>query len=299
MERLSIGTMAKLNGTTPRALRFYASKGLLEPCYVDPDSGFRYFDIRQCYDLDRIQELQSLGCTLDEISEVLKSSDEDAYTNLLVAKSWEYEEQRRVLEDRIALVDGLLKKRRVLDDRPCFNEPSIEVMPQRTVIQVDASDLDPARADQGAEHVSQRWEHISRTIKVDLLHKGYPVAALLNAGCGIRQDNLVSRNYVFDQFFLFEDEISLGRGVRRTILPASEYAVLYSNGNTAPDGTYKTPLNLDKLLDFIEQSGYEVSGDYFDEILGESAARDGGRSVMFKMCIPIKRLGQGQGSSVD
>ncbi len=75
MEKLSIGKMAKLNGTTPRALRFYAEKGLLEPRYVDPDSGFRYYDIRQCFDLDRIQELQSLGCTLEQIAAVMQAPD--------------------------------------------------------------------------------------------------------------------------------------------------------------------------------------------------------------------------------
>lgn len=289
METLSIGTMAKLNGTTPRALRFYASKGLLQPRYVDPDTGFRYYDIRQCYDLDRIQELQSLGCTLEEVAEVMGSPDDDAYADLLVAKAWEYEEQRRLLEERTALVDGLLKKCRTVENPPEFDVPSIEVLPERTLIQVDVSHLDPARADQGAEHVAVRWEYISRTIKSSLQEKGLPAAALLRAGCGISRRNLLARDYVFDRYYLFEDEIPLGNEAERTVLPASEYAVLYSDGNTAPDGAYKTPRNIDRLLDFIAERGYEVTGDYFDEILGEKAAPDGGRSVWFKMYVPVGR----------
>ena len=109
----------------------------------------------------------------------------------------------------------------------------------------------------------------------------------------------MARDYVFDQFFLFEDDIPLGEETRRATLPASEYAVLCANGNAAPDGSYKTPVNLDRLLDFIEQSGYVVAGDYFDEILGEFRETDGGRSIVFKMCVSIRRKEQGQGAAAD
>lgn len=300
MGMVSIGTMAQLNGVTPRTLRFYASKGLLQPCYVDLGTGFRYYDlIKQSYELDHIQELQSLGCSLEQISEVISTSgtDESAYLRVLEEKEAEYEQQMRTLHEQMTLVRTLLAKRRLVEDPPPTDVPSIEQLPARRILQIDASDLDPACADQGYDHIRERWEYISRKIKADLREKGHPIAALLNAGCGIRRDNLVARDFVFDQFFVFEDEAAGGdegdeglpAGLDYATLPAGEYAVLYSAGSTYPDGTYKTADNICRLLDFIETQGYEVAGDYFDETLGEAAAPDGGRSVFFKMLVPIRR----------
>lgn len=288
MERLSIGTMAKLNGLTPRALRFYAEKGLLEPRYVDPDSGFRYYDIRQCYDLDRIQELQSLGCSLEQIAVVMHSPGDRAYKEVLSQKLDECEEQIRVLQERAAMARGLLKKANAVGKVRICESPLIETLPARPITRVDLSDLGPSPTEDGYEAVRDHWEYVLRAIKGELTRSGHAAAALLNVGCGIRRENLLARNYVFDTYFLFEDDIELeGIGTERDVFPAGEYAVLYSAGSVGDDGSYKTPGNIDTLLQCIEEQGYEVAGDYFDEILGETPAPDGGRAMFFKMCIPI------------
>lgn len=67
---LSIGAMAKVNGVTPRALRIYQQKGIVEPLYVDEQTGNRYYDIHQSRQIDMIHELQDIGFSLDEIEEV-------------------------------------------------------------------------------------------------------------------------------------------------------------------------------------------------------------------------------------
>ena len=51
---LSIGEMAKLNNTTIPTLRLYDSLGLLTPVRVDPNSHYRYYDIKQCARFDMI-----------------------------------------------------------------------------------------------------------------------------------------------------------------------------------------------------------------------------------------------------
>ena len=53
-ELLSIGKMAKLNRVSIPTLRLYDDMGLLKPRYVDPDSGYRYYDIHQNARLDMI-----------------------------------------------------------------------------------------------------------------------------------------------------------------------------------------------------------------------------------------------------
>ena len=51
---LPIGKMAALNRVTVSTLRLYDEKGLLKPRYIDPQTGYRYYDINQNARLDMI-----------------------------------------------------------------------------------------------------------------------------------------------------------------------------------------------------------------------------------------------------
>ena len=58
---LSIGQMAKMNHTTVPTLRLYDQLGLLHPRYTDPETSYRYYDIRQNARFDLIQYMKELG----------------------------------------------------------------------------------------------------------------------------------------------------------------------------------------------------------------------------------------------
>ena len=60
-EYLSIGEMARMNGTTVPTLRLYDRLGLLKPRHVDEESGYRYYDIKQNARFDMIQYMKELG----------------------------------------------------------------------------------------------------------------------------------------------------------------------------------------------------------------------------------------------
>ena len=52
---LKIGEMAELNHVSTQTLRLYAKNKLLEPQYLDPDTGYRYYTLEQCAKLDLIR----------------------------------------------------------------------------------------------------------------------------------------------------------------------------------------------------------------------------------------------------
>lgn len=62
-----IGIFAAMNHVTIRTLRFYEERGLLEPAYIHPDSGYRYYTLDQSAQLQEITSLKVAGFTLDEI----------------------------------------------------------------------------------------------------------------------------------------------------------------------------------------------------------------------------------------
>lgn len=69
-DRLLIGEVARLLGTTPKAIRHYEKLGLLD----EPgrsESGYRLYTANELLRLDRIKKLQHLGLSLERIRNIL------------------------------------------------------------------------------------------------------------------------------------------------------------------------------------------------------------------------------------
>lgn len=75
--RLLIGQMARLNHTTLATLRHYDKVGILSPVYVNPETGYRYYDVQQCLVFHMIQHHKALNMSLKEIKEILRRNDYD------------------------------------------------------------------------------------------------------------------------------------------------------------------------------------------------------------------------------
>ena len=64
---LSITELAKLRRLTSETLRYYDRIGLIHPEYVDPETRYRYYSIRQYEKVGTIKELRQLGMSIKEI----------------------------------------------------------------------------------------------------------------------------------------------------------------------------------------------------------------------------------------
>lgn len=100
-QEYSIQQVAKLAGTTSRALRHYGDEGLLEASRVG-HNGYRYYDARALVRLQRILMLRDLGLSLPHIREVLAQpiTEPDA---LRRHRAWLGEEQERIQRQIIAV----------------------------------------------------------------------------------------------------------------------------------------------------------------------------------------------------
>lgn len=74
MKHYSIGEVSKALDISVQAIRLYQKKGLIEPSYVNEDTGYRYFNDEQIGKLWRIKVLQSAGFELKEILEMEEKS---------------------------------------------------------------------------------------------------------------------------------------------------------------------------------------------------------------------------------
>jgi DNA-binding transcriptional MerR regulator len=92
----SIGEFSRVTGLTIKTLRFYHEEGLIIPSYVDPESGYRYYDDRQMELARTIAFLRRLEFPLAEIKTLLESrnSEEELLDWML--------RQKAALQQRIA-----------------------------------------------------------------------------------------------------------------------------------------------------------------------------------------------------
>jgi len=68
-----------------KALRLYDANGLLRPAFVDPSSGYRYYDPGQASRAEAVRILRSVDMPLDEIRMILESDDREVVHERLVA----------------------------------------------------------------------------------------------------------------------------------------------------------------------------------------------------------------------
>ena len=63
----SIGEAAEILGISVQTLRYYDKIKLLEPAYINPNTGYRYYSYIQLSLIDRIRYLQNFGLSLKDI----------------------------------------------------------------------------------------------------------------------------------------------------------------------------------------------------------------------------------------
>ncbi|KKT73937.1 MAG: Transcriptional activator ligand binding domain protein [Microgenomates group bacterium GW2011_GWA2_44_7] len=80
---LTIGEFAQLAETTKRTVLWYEQKGLLKPSEVDPENGYRLYNIGQVIDFKAILLLRKINFSIGEIRSYLnKNKSPEALFNL-------------------------------------------------------------------------------------------------------------------------------------------------------------------------------------------------------------------------
>lgn len=108
-----IGEFAQIAQVSGRQLRFYDQLGLLQPARIDPQTGYRYYSIRQLPRLNSILALKELGLSLEQIGPLLEKAVSPAELRAMLTmkraqleQSLRAEETRlRHIESRIAQID--------------------------------------------------------------------------------------------------------------------------------------------------------------------------------------------------
>lgn len=120
---MKINVLAKRLNVTPRAIRFYEKKGLLNPDRC-PDNGYRVYDEQDAWRLQTIASLREIGLSLNQIQGILEKMDRGNTAGIhhyleiqrmgLVSKWVEWKHAIQTLDELIARFEA--KKGLVLED---------------------------------------------------------------------------------------------------------------------------------------------------------------------------------------
>ena len=271
---LTVGEMAKFNNISAQTLRFYEKSGLIIPDYINDETGYRYYSIKQSAKLDMIQHMKSLGMTLTQIKDQLDKKDLNIIETMLLEEKQNIE--RKIQELRIvkSAVSREIENLKRYKTAPLEGEVVLEYIPKRYLYRYESK---INFYDYGLE----AYEYMLRELKNDILLHSLPTVYFCNVGSILRQCNLEHKKYISTEVFVFVDEEFKKKQAVETI-EANTYLCIYA------DSFHKEIPYAEKLITSIEEKGYKIVGDYLCEVVVELPVfHKNERNMFIKLQVPV------------
>lgn len=271
-KRFTIGEMAKMHNIAESTLRYYDEKGIFHPSIVDPQTNYRYYTIDQFSLLDTIKFLRQLNIPLKEIKKYIDERNPAYALNLLekqqemmLKKQREIEYALAKMEHRIHLIKKVTKAK--------AEQMVIKEIPQRKITAIAVA---PNTTDDMFEYYIHSLQKNMRQMD-DSLFSGDIGVTVAKKGLMQNEFQAYSSVFILLDYMPFEvqssDEIKEGM-----------FACVYHHGPyEETDETYK------KLMKYIDQEGYEISGDAIEIALIDWSVTEDPEEQVTEIQIPIMK----------
>ena len=193
-ELFQIGDVAKMFHLSVGSLRHYEKAGLLQPEYIDRETGYRYYSTRQFECLNTIRYLRVLDMSLPQIADFLKNRDINKIREML------YQQRETVIRKQkdLQIIERKIDNRlRQLEDALSseFNVVNL--------IQTEARRIAWIRNNL----CINSYLDLETSIRQLEEQQQDAVAFLGKVGVGITKENLLQKQYGrYDMVFLILDE---------------------------------------------------------------------------------------------
>lgn len=127
----SIGKLSTLTGVHIQSLRYYEELGILKPAYVDPQSGYRYYNFQHMRIVEAIQYCVELDIPLRQFRDFLLEEDGQIdYSRLIDDGIRLANEKMARMKARLAFLENV--RREMLHARDCRANARIKsIFPER------------------------------------------------------------------------------------------------------------------------------------------------------------------------
>ena len=221
---IPIGKMAAMNRVSVPTLRLYDEKELLKPRYIDPETGYRYYDINQNARLEMIAYMKELGMSLAQITQVLQKEDISLIEELLSQKNEQIHQQMRQLKAQHDAVERAILSIERYRKSPSTGTFSLEYIDRRFAWGIPCS----YNFYQDDVH---SYEKVLRELRLKLESEGFPQIHSYNIGTSILRENFLDGCFVADRMKVnYITLYSFGTMMKMMLSGFYIYVCLYLSG---------------------------------------------------------------------
>ncbi|MGL4820168.1 MAG: MerR family transcriptional regulator, partial [Bacilli bacterium] len=103
----------------------YEQKGIITPASIDPNTGYRSYDITNMLQLKTIKDLRELNCSIEEIATIIRPDNEESLITLYEKKYREITEQ---IDKLTRLANHIEAKRKITEQFKHWEENEVQVV---------------------------------------------------------------------------------------------------------------------------------------------------------------------------
>jgi len=244
---LTIGEFARLGQVSPRMLRHYDETGLLRPNQVDPQTGYRLYDVAALGRLHRLLALRDLGFTLEQIRPLL---DDDVpveqLRGMLRLGRAQIEQTLEAEQARLRRVEAHL---RALEGSTTMPRNDVVIKQAEPIRLAEAEGIAPGY---GTENLGPLFARLLPEVLEHLTRAGAKPGISVGHYEWPRDDGSVVLHAGFD---IGDQDVPSTEAVQVIELPTVEVASVIHRG--AMEGIEAA---FEALVRWIEDSGYRLAG---------------------------------------
>ncbi|EOO26611.1 multidrug ABC transporter [Bacillus cereus BAG1X2-3] len=271
-KRFTIGEMAKMHNIAESTLRYYDEKGIFHPSIVDPQTNYRYYTIDQFSLLDTIKFLRQLNIPLKEIKKYIDERNPTYALNLLEKQQEMMLKKQREIEYALAKMEHrihLIKKATKAETDRIL----IKKIPKRKITAIAVA---PNTTDDMFDYYIHSLQKNMKQMD-DSLFSG-------DIGVTISKKAFMQKEFqAYSSVFILLDYMPYQVHSSDSI-KAGMFACAYHHGSYEETGeTYK------KLMEYIDQEGYEISGDSIEIGLIDWSVTENPEEQVTEIQIPVMK----------
>ncbi|MEW4153538.1 MerR family transcriptional regulator [Bacillus thuringiensis] len=271
-KRFTIGEMAKMHNIAESTLRYYDEKGIFHPSIVDPQTNYRYYTIDQFSLLDTIKFLRQLNIPLKEIKKYIDERNPTYALNLLEKQQEMMLKKQREIEYALAKMEHrihLIKKATKAETDRIL----IKKIPKRKITAIAVA---PNTTDDMFDYYIHSLQKNMKQMD-DSLFSG-------DIGVTISKKAFMQKEFqAYSSVFILLDYMPYQVHSSDSI-KGGMFACAYHHGSYEETGeTYK------KLMEYIDQEGYEISGDSIEIGLIDWSVTENPEEQVTEIQIPVMK----------
>ncbi len=270
---LSITELARLRKVSSETLRYYDRINLLKPVYIDPETKYRYYSVRQSERLGVIRELRELGMSVEEIRDYFK----DCNLRKSIQMLYDYYSMLQAdIERKLFLCHTITRKLSFLGELTSLKEidhPCMRSFPERNIITF-------------GEPAGGSKEHVYALTKLEwYLNEAAPILATDCVGVYAGEELLEkSENYIpaIPMLFVNKDAVKIDSEYMRSV-PAGDYlCVAYHGGRLE-----KYDPCFEKAKDYIKDNNLKINGYIYQIYKIDVTMTDDRSETLLEIQVPV------------